>query len=993
MPSSALRSFVHGFNSPGITRNTIYIPAFLVPTVIKPNPSTLPKAKLLKIQGCRRNASSSVPDTASTQIPFNVDDGSHDIRLGSDAVVSPKHRREPGAWAGLIEAYLPLHLRQGGQNIVETLTQFTNLHSIYTLPLLLSRARVSAKVDLLSYLGVFQGRWEAVIWLVKAMMEYYPGLLREEQESRQLPNLFWPIVGQSLDNITEKAVETAFPQQSKASLDSLTQNTDFNPQRPAINFGRQALGQIWQSLGTMILQAADRSAEDPSYSVIMSHVFRILAHLHHIEAFPNSIYNYTPAMDQAAVQRPPTLHLLSRRIMSTLSDLEWGLQWQEEISKYQKLGYDLPKATVPPKIREFGPELWLDLVLWACVEGGWVTEGAWIVTEMERRKGSTSKWSVISWQDVCAIKEPKIDWASIMKLQIERTRLNQVGGIGIATGPDSTVDMGERTVSREVILAIMDGLLNTPSPQSSAPGLILSNLQQSIQACKNLLERHYPQLDNNFVNANILRIMESVGWNPQDMPGLLQRLLNLRDLKTKGIITNTNISTSVQDLNTDDSAALLGLLHRNLNSFAQEDNVQGSLSTFRQIQDLVDQKRNNCIQDFADELKARIGQGHDDKDLIVREDSNTATVHLQIPVSALVTLLDLVTDSKLYDLGKWLLSNEDVDGGAIDPELYSDPNLQPALLRFATATADNNLLTKVLERLGAPLPEPILHALLRCQIALGKWEAVEDLLGHFQKTPNMAWAASDATAIARAILQMEHGPSDPTTQEQIVRSHGLLQDLVRGKYNTAYDPSQPPDFSQIRLANQLRRIFRSLPGSLSKNNTDPSGDTERANASISVTPNSFNILVETIVECYGPKAGKKLWEQWCRDPGEAKLAPYIRKSHIDEKVEPVVTPTLYLLRNILQPILLVRQGLKHGPHKEAESDINGREADAVVHAPSSSNSDASAVTKQQEEQSIVEWGISMFRKFGLSEKEINREIPGTLPRKIREGKLGDLVEQ
>ena len=112
----------------------------------------------------------------------------------------------------------------------------------------------------------------------------------------------------------------------------------------------------------MILQAADRSAEDPDYTVIMSHVFLILGHLHRINAFPDSIYNYAPPVDSTVLQRPPTLHLLSRRIMSTLSDIEWGLKWKEMTTDALSQGFELPKASVQPKIREFGPELWLELV-------------------------------------------------------------------------------------------------------------------------------------------------------------------------------------------------------------------------------------------------------------------------------------------------------------------------------------------------------------------------------------------------------------------------------------------------------------------------------------------------------------------------------------------------------------------------------------------------------------------------------------------------------
>lgn len=951
----------------------------------------------LKGQGSRRHASVTASQYSTE---YNVDGHSHSNYgppLEVETLVSSPRRLEPAAWAIAIESYIPLNLRLGGENVSEEVIQHEVLRPIHTLPEVLSQARSYCKADLLSYIGVYQERWEAVIWLVKAMMEKYPGHMAMERRSSQLPPLLWQTVDTSLDAVTDNAIQVDVPLASDVSPEhnrrhgrlSLYQYTwpyesdrwgDFQIS------GRKSLGQIWQSLGMMILQAADRPTEVSSYSVIMSNVFRILGHLHRINAFPDSIYNYVPPTDPTVLRRPPTLHLLSRRIMSTLSDVEWGIQWEETITKAMSQGYELPKASVQPKIREFGPELWLDLILWACVEGGWVSEGAMIVIEMERRAASKdTRWSTISWSEICERKAPKLDWTSILKLEIDKTRLNQVGGIGIATGTNSHVEMGTRTVSREVVLALMDGLFNNPQSIAGGFGMTTVELRRNLIACKGLIDCNHAELDINFMDAAVLRIFESCE-NVKEQPGSLHRFLDLMSTEVKHVARNSGTASLAQGPEINDSTAVLGLRYRNLHGFSVNGNVKGSLETFKKIQSFIDIRREGKILAFADDLRERLGRGDDVSDLIGdKEEYRALERPPQIPLNALASFIDLLINSRLFNLGDWLLLNEDIDGGLMDPDIYSNQNLQPALLRYGTATSNTHLLTKLLIGLETPLSEPVVHALLRFQIVLGRWTAVEELLEYLKKTPDMAWKPSDATTIAKAILQLEHEPSDNANADSISQALALLQNLVNGKYNTKADPSQlVPDFSQNRMANQLGRILQTLPGSLARITTRLVGGDLRAHASADITPNAFNIILETIVDYYGGLAGQKLWDQWCR-------APNIRKQEQQPHSptggrERVVIPTLYMLRSILRPILERRRAL-HAARKEELI-----KAQNLKTSPSKNQEKESIVAPNEkyrlnnEDQGLLDWGISMYKKFGLSNDEINSEIPGCFPQ-LRRSKL------
>ncbi len=986
--SPALRAFVHAFSrcrNPSILSTTF--PAFLAPAIAQN--CAIPKwTQGLEYQGSRRHASV----TASNHsLANNVDGlirGKGGLPLEVERLTSSPRRLEPAAWVTAIESYLPLNLRSGGEMLAEEGIQHEALRPIRTLPRILSMAKLHCKADLLSYIGVSQDRWKAVIWLVKAMVERYPGLREMERKSCQLPPLLWETANQSLNEVTNNAIKVEMPQPSELiwkhnrgygrfSLDKYPWPCASDHRGDPYILGRKGLGQIWLSLGAMILQAADRPAEDPSYSIIMSHVFQILGHLHRINAFPDSIYNYAPPTDPTVIQRPPTLHLLSRRIMSTLSDVEWGLQWEETITKALSQGFDLPKATVQPRLREFGPELWLDLILWACVEGSWVSEGAGIVIEMQKRIASTdTRWSTISWQKICEVKAPKLDWTSILKLEIDKTRLNQVGGIGIATGTNSHVEMGNRTVSREVVLALTDGLLNDPQSLAGGLGMTTFELQQSFIACKSLLDCNDSEPESNFMDPTVLRIFESFE-NVKEQPGSLNRFLGLRFTEIIQAIRNSGTRSATHGQELKNSAAVLGLYYRSLRRFSDGGNLEGSLRTFSKIQSIVDAQREGRILAFSDELRERLGGGDDVSDVIGDEENYMALVQPpRIPISALVSFVDLITDSRLFGLGNWLLLNEDIDGGLMDPALYFEQNLQPALLRFGMATSNSRLLTKILVGLETPLSEPVVHALLRFQVVLGKWTAVEELLEYIKSAPDMAWKPSDATSIARAILQMEHEPPDNADADSISRALALVQNLVNGKYNSKADPSRLiPDFSQTRTANQLGRILQTLPGSLSTITTRPPGEDLRAHASAEITPDAFNDVLETIVDLHGSPAGKKLWDQWCRVPYSGKREQHPRLPL--GNCERVVTPTLPMLRHVLRPVLETRRTLHVAMTEELlklQKSKTAMSTDPV--APC-----AAAIEEKfrlgNEEQKIISWGVSMYKRFGLSESEINSEIPGS----------------
>lgn len=977
-------------------RSQVLIPVFLASTATKHITCGCPKQRTRRI----RNYASVAPDQPLPENDILPDQAEPDY---TSILTSSPHRRNPKAWADLLEQYLPHKLRLDANTLTTRILDDDGLRSIRRLPRLLFNARTTQplKLDLLSYVGVVQGRWEAVLWLVKAMLDQCvsSNTPLDWDAVSSMHDTPWSTHGESLKDLTSHPI---WAEKSTLHPDpgaTLSEATDSNPpeQWGLIEYmKRNGIGQIWQSIGCMVLQAADLPKQDEPFKLIMFNVYQILAHLHHINALPETIYNYASAQDPSVLQKPPTLNLLSSHIMTILSDTAWKVHEKEGslnpfplTANQASSGYDSPAASLQPRIRELGPEVWLDLVLWSCVEGGWITEGAWLVGEMMRRKGE-QRWSAVNWH---ALSKPSVksDAWSRVKSEIARSRMNQIArGISIAgrLGDPAILETVPRTVSSEVIVALVDGLVNTTRRTTNVYGNSPTDVQRYLNACKNLLERKHFALDTNAWNGIILRLVESGGFFPEAEPRVLEYIINLTPSylkESEASKVDESPSSSARAYAADQTTANLGLLYRNLHAFSEQGDLQGALRTFKKLQALVDANRNRAIQELALNLgdhklvEASTDSPMDDLDPV-------PGVHPSIPTNVLATFLDLVTEAKAFDFGKWLLYSDEVDGPTIPPERYSDENIQPALLRFATATADASLLNKITKTLEAPLPENILRALMRCQIALRKWDAVGDLLVYFQEEEGMKWNAVDVMILARAVLRLENDTKTSSFDKAqlISKAHALLQGLLQGKYDSARDPSQLPDPSQIQMANQLRRILQTVPGSLSEVAATVCRS-YRVSSSCGVSSHAFNQLLEGVVENYGSTAGRLLWNRWCRKTDADADRRLLQRT---SEAEQVVVPNLQLLRTIMRPIALARYSAGSTESSSGKgSPSTGEEQKQANHTPTaggrntseqigSGNDGGSGQFGSEEEHDLLRWGSSMYRNFGLTDKEIQMELPG-----------------
>lgn len=897
--------------------------------------------------------------------------------------------QNPEAWAALLDPYLPIDLRIDKATLLESISDGQSNGCIQNVPLILEKARSGypLPLDLLSYIGIHQKRWGVVMWLVKAMLRLDADSLADKEQLESARITSWPNIEMSLDSLTNYPVWADDIIQSVGAsnvmLEDLTKLEHFSEASTSTG-----TGQVWQSLGCMILQAADQPKEEASSSkVITSYVFQILAHMHHISALPSSIYRFTQAIDPFAIQKPPTLNLLSYRIMTLLSDAAWNAHETEIDTKtsasYAHRDHGSTRATLQPQVREVSISIWLDLILWCCIEGGWVMEAAWITSEIVRRENEKQlKWSVMKWDSLKKLATVKFSWRLTVEQSIAKSRVNQIaGGIGIAGhgAEPPPIHVPLRTISREVIMALVDGLANLYINGNSSKAV-----QEYISICKRLLATEGFDLEPHVSNSIIVRMLQSGSVDMMHEPDLVEQILQVAPLSQKEIETSMSLhcgSRAFEELGITTSAACTGILQLTLFSNTVLGNLQGALRIFHKLQTSIDNKCRQIISAFIRNVtRQRDSKLDDPSGHAVRAES--ILLFSTIPVNILAAFLDLVTDAKLFKFGKWLLYSSDVDGPTIPREYYSEPSLQPALLRFAMATADTQLEARITERLKTPVPPHILRALLHFQVAAGKWRHVEDIFIYLRNRTGTSWLPLDVMQIAKQILLMERDARQP---ELISNAFTLLQKCFSGEFRPLRNQARASVLPEVQRMNQIFRILKTCPGRLTQLTSPYSNIIGRPNARTAIPTSIFNTLLEGVVESNGSAAGKALWDIWCRNPSEhdPKSLKHTRGYANWDESQKVVQPNLLTLQIILRPIIQsgisVNMAAKHRLEKlgTAQSSIPSEWEQAFgydsLELPYKISSNALVIP--QTDRDILDWGQKMFEGLGLSSTEIDMEIP------------------
>ena len=900
-------------------------------------------------------------------------------RAMSEILSSPRTPDEK-PWSNLLEPYLPPYLRRKvlrqGDSTDGSLRKPVPTRDLY---IWLAEARrvKESKGDILTYLAVEEGREDAVVWLVEEITKEHI----EAPKTRQIPSR--PLLGTSQTQpslsleeatwsaeATQRMIDaTAF---SGSSLDPLTERVSYSSRE-------QCLGEIWRSIGSMMLQAADREPSSAESQSIMACVHRILAYLHHVGVIPSSIYNYPSAKDPSVLQRPPTIHYWSLRIMTVISDALWN---STNTSSEKDDDNSLPSTEMSSMMPEVEPQIWLEFLLWCCVEGGWITEAAEIIHQMWTRKDEGRQYSVIDYNTLSEQHAPKLPWGARIKASIRRSRMRETAGGATFGSYSDRIDFlkpPERTVSSEVVTAIVDGLVNSASSHPNLFGNNHSIITKYITVCKIMLDRGRYGLGFNSWNSILLRIFESLSGDQNIPSTFMEQIISWSPTFLQEPFTTNSAyqSDSVALTYTVDPSTMgLGLLYRLLSGYALIGDLRGALRIFRRLQSTVDTNRQNSLKNFAFFVTQVFGQ--DGEDALIQDGGQHEApgLNLQIPPHILAPFLDLITDTKEFKLGDWLLHSDDIDGCIIPPSLYSDTVLQPSLIRFASNAGDDKLLDSVTKQIEAPIPEHTLRALLHHQISCANWEAVHEILGLLRDSDEIEWDETDVIALASAALKVERQSSETSpTKSNSLSSTTLLTSILRGQYNTPLDPSRPRDLSEARMLNQLARIIASVPGHLEEILLPfCSREHNQLSASCIVQPKAFNMFLKSVVELYGVVQGKQLCDTWCFQSRATKS----RSQDINNSGEHVVYPNIQTYYTILRPL---SQAITDADKLQSDSRTGHSrvaKSDTTAHERLSEDADSSLsrIGFGDTEQSVVDWGIDRCFNLGVSWKEMKQDLPG-----------------
>lgn len=773
---------------------------------------------------------------------------------GQIPIPSSDARGDIKQWLRVIEPYLPIELRREYSDAPDVSGTVTPLD----LSIVINKAQ-DASHDILGHLGLVEGRWQVAVWIAKKLVEDGKRSVEPPAKLDPSENVVWPTTEpQSLHALTNNPLrmERARPRRGlEYTLEELTAAPDSIDLRHMIL--RRALGQLWRSLGNMILAAPEQ--DKPGQYVIMSHVLEILAYLHHVGFMPDSVYTFRPHNDKYALQQPPTLHMLSSKILTALSDASWraheaAVKVAKEGAKASYfLGYEIPGSRYKVEITEIAPELWLELILWSCLHGGWIADGTAILEKLAAKQGDNT-WGLISWREILQAEQQRLPAAS------EGWNLVPMRGDAAAGAEDRA--RTRRTISSEVVTAFIDGLVTHMRLGVGARGTDPEVIIDRIKTLKGFLESNNLSLGSVAWDSIITRLLESGGFEPEKRPELLLRMFNLAaEFGTEvGSVNAFPAASDEVPYFFEPTTASLNLLHRAMRAFISIGDTKRTMESFKILQQHADNNKQKSLQQFFESLKT-IPLRHAEPFTSRTAPIDFPSFETNLPVPLLAKLLDLATDSEMYELGRWFVHSNDLDGPLIGRGLYNHRNIAASLVRFGTLAGENDIVLDIVKRTGyldsrtqqQRMPNELLTALFRSQVRLRRWSALQNMQKHALKIATWKPRPSVLTTFVAELLRASGSSETESIDAQKAFStmlfdwERLILSTIRNELNctlailSTIDGEWKTYCSQFLNSSSQQRVLLS---------TD-----------------NFNQILSGVLDRYDSAKGKELVERWCYKPG------------------------------------------------------------------------------------------------------------------------------
>ncbi|KAK3652964.1 hypothetical protein LTR56_004912 [Elasticomyces elasticus] len=909
--------------------------------------------------------------------------------------VAPPTRDKDWAatWAPLLEACLPASLRRSrlddpGAVSIDSPSERGDV-------LLAARRGPTSLfgVDLLHDLAVTQGRWKAAVWLIKDIIDHFGpiGQQARSQLSNQGP---WPNKV-SLDDITEEPIDLLHPGpvlpqglSRIAMLETMEQPADTLTHSPESK-RRNVLGVVWRTLGAMILSCGK--------GPVKPEILEIIAHLHHQDLLPKDIYNRIPRSDETAIQQPPILHLLSSRILTSLSDAAWRAHERTVIeeasatgSKYVALRPEIPGSAYRTRVAGIRPEVWLELVLWACLHGEWVLEGVAILRSV--CKQTKPEWRPISWRTLypMAPERPE-DWDKLDYIFNTRSPATM--------DQDPVVHDVKRTVSSEVVNAYVDAILGEVNAGSPGRAITHGGAVTELVTLQRFLEKSGLKLGGGSWDAVVLRMVDSLGPAATRI-GFVQDLIKLSP--GFGGEVRSPSSRSLPPYVLEGSAAIIGVAHQAMRASIEAGHLEQALRLLRMLQIYTDENKLGSLSEF---FAAPQRRDHSDQRGLFTSNFETIeypAFELQLPPTILGPLLDLVTDNQAFDIGRWLLYNDEIDGPLIVESSYNDPVIAPALVKFAIATSDKLLLSKLVRRGarndsdvvdGPEVPQNVLQAVLNAQIQLRQWTAARLILQTLLETTGPEWTIVNLAVLARTMILVgkAQGSRDEECAKDLAEAKSIFAAMVKGEY------SKPGRIERVDLQDQLRTLLTvvSVVGLPWASFCQSVGQIDGF-FYYNLPTTTFNQVLQGVLEAYGIGAARRLIMLfWPREVRLAQVRQLVESNERSQLLGPK-GHSVDLTKRHRTKIDLLKNGtasvVMYGglrPNTTTIRMIFRKALDQLRPKTVSATPTELAITSESTclAERTIRWCIQRLRNLDMAEADIRDEFEEALPEQWRERAL------
>ncbi|KAF2761027.1 hypothetical protein EJ05DRAFT_483445 [Pseudovirgaria hyperparasitica] len=875
-------------------------------------------------------------------------------------ISKPPHESigDVAAWVSQLELFVPslLHVPSS----IDPSDEASQVHML-DLARFLIEAEEEHHINILSYLGVEQHRWTSVSRIVKSLLRQLPADGHTVPQHDPLGNIAWPLY--SLDKATGLFLGTKTgglnakirrPGQEIQSLDdftdSLTQGVD------DCHIRHRFMGLLWKSLGKWIL----RTAEDGSDPKMMVTVRQLLADLYHMDYIPEQVHKSHENEFQSGLTQSPLLHLFSSTILISLSNAKWEYLALDNGAmsvgppKYI-LGVPIPGTRYKAKVEGLSAGVWLELVLWSCVYGGWIHEATEIVIEATSTN-APKRWTLARWHTILESAQQPSSRQLVNGSSHDNIKNNFSAG---------------RTISSEVVANLIHGLLDTIECDTVAGKRTVGSVTRHIRALKRALDEDSQGMDDITWDTIIARILETERDLIKKNPRLALDIATLSQTQT----IDDCLDSSIPQAKIDDSShyisepsgITLGIYHSAIRSFAAATNAAWASKAFIELVRYMDVNKKRTVEAFFRSLKTydTSNDYHIGNKFASAVADPLATRFEYIPYYVLRPLLDIATQAGYLDFGRWLLTSMDVDGPVIGRRAYVSKELAAAIVRFGAAAQDRTLLQELLQVQSVvwgekkrPLSKPVLSALLIGQVSQRRWASVRNILQVLGASHSVGNPDFMASMVKELIL---HG-----TSNQEMTSLRELKDILL-KY--CLDSYGTLDNASRHSGNVLLAILATV---------DPQWNS-LANALWRPTPHRFletdikcfNSILDGVIQSYGVIEGQELINRWCLG---------IKESWLDKSTQPL--PDRPLESNAPKLIIPPRTPVYLEEHQLPIQRIRDRWRPNVqtirilwraVH-DHAIDTQSTFVVPPEDKQNILDWCREALYKLGLDPEHMTREM-------------------